>query len=92
MAAGGVHGVLHRLSPADMSDLMCMEHEYEPRVVMVQPYRGQQQQQQQGEEEVEEAAAASAGQQPPVEQAVPAVAFVSPPERLIREGLPPTRR
>lgn len=25
---GGVHGVLHALSPADMGKLICMEHEY----------------------------------------------------------------
>lgn len=28
VAAGEVHGVLHRLSAADLATLMCMEHEY----------------------------------------------------------------
>jgi len=27
-AGGGVHGVLHALTPADLGQLMCMEHEY----------------------------------------------------------------
>ena len=77
-----VHGLLHRLSPADNLDLMCMEHEYEPVVVMVQPYHStqQQQQQQRGEGEQEQ------------QQLVPAIVFQSPPERVIKGGLPPTRR
>jgi hypothetical protein len=77
-----VHGVLHRLNPADMSDLMCLEHEYEPVVVMVQPYSSQQQQQQQPE-------GAEAGSQ---QQKVLAIAFQSPPDRVVQDGLPPIRR
>ncbi|PRW59353.1 2 -5 RNA ligase [Chlorella sorokiniana] len=63
---GAVHGVLHRLSAADYGRLCCMEHEYRPVEVAVQPY----------------------GSDAPV----PAVAFVSPQERLIADGLPPPQR
>lgn len=40
--AGGaaVHGVLHRLAPADYARLCCCEHEYRPVEVEVAPYGG----------------------------------------------------
>lgn len=41
-AGGGsaVHGVLHRLAPADYARLCCCEHEYRPVEVEVAPYGG----------------------------------------------------
>jgi len=109
-AAGGagveheVHGVLHRLEPAELSDLMCMEHEYEPVVVMVEPYTNNQQQQQHGEaaqvsgaepqqqQQQQQQVSAPYVSQMQSQQLVPALAFQSPAERLIRDGLPPIRR
>lgn len=39
---GAVHGVLHRLTPAQYGKLACMEHEYRPVEVAVTPYEAEQ--------------------------------------------------
>jgi hypothetical protein len=99
-----VHGVLHQRSPAAMATLCCIEHEYEPVVVFVQPYRTLQQQQQpreqsqlqQAEQQQTEQQQTEQQQQQQQQEAgqqlVPAIAFVTPPERCTLEGLPPTHR
>lgn len=106
---GDVHGVLHKLSPAELADLMCMEHEYLPEVVLVEPYECNSTQQLQAPQSPQPQ---QTPQQPPQpqqpqqqtqqqtqtlepqqqQQLVPAIAFQTPTQRLIRDGLPPTRR
>lgn len=132
-SGSAVHGVLHRFTPADLADLMCCEHEYEPVVVLVEPYAANtaapqaaaagapaaaaaalhtaaadsarasevtaaaraperatitQSNQQQPATVVQQERATQ--QQPP--SLVPAIAFMTPPERCTQEGLPPKQR
>jgi hypothetical protein len=96
-APDAVHGVLHQLTPAELADLMCLEHEYRPVVVWAQPYRsdskGSGARVSSSSETPPAAAPADKQQQEQIQpELVPAIAFISPPERCIAEGLPPTQR